>query len=168
MGLLWRTQVGFAHGNTKGAVVIEPVSGNGGRVRAASQVFHGGEIWGIGRDLLVDNDHGKFIPVWRLEEAMRYGLEGFVEFLRRLRVPPPYDVEFGVVGTKGYSLVIEQAYDNPYAIYENTYTDRLILQSTTPQAIDEALLMIFKSFFRMTGHPRPPHLFDFPSRRRGG
>jgi hypothetical protein len=164
MGLLWRTQAGLAHGNKRGAVVIEPVSGNGGRVRAATQVFHGGEIWGIGRDLLVDNDHGKFIPVWRLEEAMRYGLEGFVEFLGNLGLPPPYDVEFGVVGADGYSLVIEQAYDNPYAIYEDIYTDRLILQSVTPQAIDEALLMIFESFFRMTGHPRPPHLFDFPSK----
>jgi hypothetical protein len=93
--------------------VIEPVSGKGGRIRAASQVFHSGEIWGVGRDLLVDNDHGKFIPVWRLEEALRYGLEGFIEFLRCLGLSSPYDVEFGVVGTKGYSLVIEQTLDNP-------------------------------------------------------
>jgi hypothetical protein len=166
IGLLWRNQAGIAHGNTKGTVVIEPVSGNGGRVRAASQVFHSGEIWGIGRDLLVDNDHGRFTPVWRLEEAMRYGLEHFVGFLGHLGLEPPYDVEFGVVGTEGHSLVIEQAYDNPYAIYEDTYTDRLILNGATPEAIDEALLKIFESFFRMTGHPRPPHLFDFPPRRR--
>jgi hypothetical protein len=53
IGLLWRNQAGFARVNAKGAVVIEPVSGNGGRVRAASQVFHSGEIWGVGRDLLV-------------------------------------------------------------------------------------------------------------------
>jgi hypothetical protein len=167
MGLLWRTQAAVPHGNTKGAIVIEPESGKGRRVRAASQIFHSGEIWGIGRDLLVNNEHGKFIPVWRLEEAMRYGLQGFVEFLGHLKVPSPYDVEFGVVGTKGYSLIIEQAYDSPYAIYEDAYTDRLILRSATPQAIDEALLMIFESFFRMTGHPRPPHLFDFPSKQRG-
>ena len=56
----------------------------------------GGEIWGIGRDLLCDNDHGRFIPVWRLEEAMRYGLQGFVQFLDKLGLPPPYDVEFVV------------------------------------------------------------------------
>lgn len=168
LSLLWRTQAGIARANTKGTVVFEPLSGNGGRVRAASQVFHSGEIWGIGRDLLVDNDHGKFIPVWRLEEALRFGLESFVKFLGHLSLPPPYDVEFGVVGTKGYSLVIEQVYDNPYAIYQDAYTDRLILQSTTPQAIDAALLLIFESFFRMTGHPRPPHLFDFPPKQRGG
>jgi hypothetical protein len=167
MGLLWRTQAGLPHGNTRGAVVVEPLSGRGGRVRAASQVFHRGEIWGIGRDLLVDNDHGRFVPVWRLEEAMRYGVEGFVEFLGRLGLPPPYDVEFGVVGTKGYSLLIEQAHDNPYAIYEDTYTDSLILNSAAPTAIDEVLLNIYQSFFRMTGHPRPPRLFDFPSRHQG-
>src|SRR6185437_5573781 len=154
--------------NSKGAVLIEPVSGNGGRVRAASQVFHNGEIWGVGRDLLVDNDHGRFIPVWRLEQAMRYGLEGFVRFLGHLGFEAPYDVEFGVVGTKGYSLVIEQVHDNPYAIYDDTYTDKLILHSAAPEAIDEALLKIFESFFRMTGHRRPPQLFDFPTRLRGG
>lgn len=165
-GLLWRNQAGFAVGNTKGVVVVEPVSGSGGRVRAASQVFHSGEIWGVGRDLLVDNNHGRFIPVWRLEEAMRYGLEGFVAFLGLLGFEPPYDVEFGVVGAKGHSLVIEQTYDNPYAIYEDAYTDSLILHATTAEAIDETLLKIFESFFRMTGHPRPPHLFDFPTKRR--
>ena len=167
MGLLWRTQAGLPHGNAKGAIVIEPVSGNGGRVRAASQVFHSGEIWGIGRDLLCDNEHGQFISVWRLEEAMRYGLEGFVQFLEKLGLAPPYDVEFGVVGVKGFSLVIENNFDNPYAIYQDDFSDKLVLSSTTPQAIDEALLLIYESFFRMTGHTRPDHLFDFPARRRG-
>lgn len=165
-GLLWRTQAGFPVGNSKGAVVVEPVSGSGGRVRAASQVFHNGEIWGLGRDLLVDNDHGRFIPVWRLEEAMRYGLEGFVAFLGLLGFDPPYDIEFGVVGANGYSLVIEKNWDNPYAIYEDVYSDKLVLHAATVDAIDEALLKIFESFFRMTGHPRPPHLFDFPTKRR--
>jgi hypothetical protein len=166
VGTLWRSQAALAHGNAKGVVSIEPVSGSGGRVRAASQVFHSGEIWGVGRDLLVDNDHGRFISVWRLEEALRHGLEGFVDFLGLLGFDPPYDVEFGVVGTKGYSLVIEQAYDNPYEIYEDTFTDKLTLHSATPEAIDEALLAMFESFFRMTGHPRPRHLFDFPPKQR--
>ena len=164
--LLWRSQTGFPAGNSKGAVVVEPVSGSGGRVRAATQVFHNGEIWGIGRDLLGDNGHGRFIPVWRLEEAMRYGMEGFVAFLGLLGFGPPYDVEFGVVGAKGYSLVIETNMDNPYAIYEDTFSDRLVLHAATGEAIDEALLRVYESFFRMTGHPRPPHLFDFPTRLR--
>lgn len=167
MGLLWRTQAGMPHGNAKGAIVIEPVSGNGGRVRAASQVFHGGEIWGISRDLLCDNQHGRFIPVWRLEEAMRYGLQGFVQFLEKLGLAPLYDVEFGVVGVNGFSLVIDENFDNPYAIYQDVFSDMLILHSTTQQALDEALLLIYESFFRMTGHPRPAHLFDFPARRPG-
>jgi hypothetical protein len=165
-GLLWRSQAGFPVGNSKGAVVVEPVSGSEGRVRAASQAFHNGEVWGIGRDLLVDNDHGRFIPVWRLEEAMRYGLEGFVAFLSLLGFAPPYDIEFGVVGANGHSLVIEKNWDNPYAIYEDTYTDKLVLHAAATDAIDEALLKIFESFFRMTGHPRPPHLFDFPMKHR--
>jgi hypothetical protein len=75
-------------------------------------------------------------------------------------------VEFGVVGTKDYSLVIEQTYDNPYAIYRDTHTDKLIMHNAAPEAIDEALLYIFESFFRMTGYRRPPHLFDFPQKQR--
>ena len=32
---------------------------------------------------------------------MRDGLEGFVDILGQLKFEPPYDIEFGVVGTKG-------------------------------------------------------------------
>jgi hypothetical protein len=166
IGLLYRTQAGLPHGNTRGAVVIEPVSGSGGRMRAATQIFRSGEIWGVGRDLLVDNDHGKFIPVMRLEEALRSALEGYVKSLGRLGVEPPYDIEFGVTGTNGYSLVIETTLDNPYTIYDDSFTDHLVLQNASPQSIDDLLLRIYESFFRMTGHPRPPHLFDFPSQAR--
>ena len=59
------------------------------------------------------------------------------------------------MGTKSYSLVIEQTLDNPYVIYEDAYADKLVLHTASPEAIGEALLNIF------TGHPRPPHLFDF-------
>jgi hypothetical protein len=166
IGLLYRTQAGLSQGNPRGVIVIEPVSGTGGRVRAASQVFHNGEIWGVGRDLLVDNNYGRFIPVWRLEEAYRFALEGYVDFLGRVGIRPPYDVEFGAVGMQGYSLLIEQRNDNPYEIYQDRFSENLVLHRTAREAIDEALLRIYETFFRLTGHPRPPHLFDFPSRHQ--
>jgi hypothetical protein len=45
-------------------------------------------------------------------------------------------------------------------------TDKLTLHGATPEAIDEAVLAMFESFFRMTGHSRPRYLFDFPPKHR--
>ena len=42
----------------------------------------------------------------------------------------------------------------------------LVLQATTQEAKETAMLAIFEWSFRMIGHPRPRHLFDFPSKRR--
>ena len=52
------------------------MSGSGGRLRAATQVFHNGELWAIGRDLLVDNEYGKLVPVKLLEAAYWETLTG--------------------------------------------------------------------------------------------
>lgn len=58
------------------------MSGSGGRLRAATQVFHNGEIWSIGRDLLVDNEYGKLVPVKLLETAFREALTRHVDLMQ--------------------------------------------------------------------------------------
>lgn len=162
-GLLYRQQAGIAHHNSRGAILMEPVSGSGGRLRAATQVFHNGEIWGIGRDLLVDNQYGKLIPVRQLEGAMRDALARNVEFLQtRLQVPPPYKIEFGAAGVNGYSLVLDSTIDNPYEVRDDTFTDTFVLTDTSVKGTNAALLRIYEAFFRLTGYERPPNLFGFP------
>lgn len=162
-GLLYRQQAGITHHNSRGAILMEPVSGSGGRLRAATQLFHNGEIWGIGRDLLVDNEYGKLIPVRMLEGAMRETLARNVEFMQsRLQISPPYNVEFGAAGINGYSLVIDSTIDNPYEIRDDTFTDMFVMTDTSPAGIAAALLRIYEAFFRLTGYPRPANLFGFP------
>jgi len=167
-GLLYRQQAGIASYNTHGAILLEPASGAGGRLRAATQVFHNGELWAVGRDLLVDNEYGKLVPVRLLETAYREALARNADFMQsKLGIQAPYTVEFGAAGMLGYSLVIDRNVDNPYVIRDDTFSEAFILTETSRAAIDSALLRIYEAFFRRTGYPRPPNLFDFPRPARG-
>ena len=155
-GLLHRQQTGISSHNARGAILLEPVSGSGGRLRAATQVFHNGEIWGIGRDLLVDNEYGKLVPMTLLETAFREALTRHVDFMQtKLGIPPPYRVEFGAAGVSGYSLVIDTNIDNPYEIRDDVFSETFVLTGTSRAAINSALLRIYEAFFRLTGYPRP-------------
>lgn len=162
-GLLYRQQAGIPSYNKRGAILLEPASPAGGRLRAATQVFHNGEIWAIGRDLLVENEYGKLVPVKLLESVYREALIHNIEFMQeRLGVQPPYTVEFGAAGMTGHSLVIDTTIDNPYELRDDTFSESFILSEISHAAIDSALLRIFEAFFRRTGYPRPANLFGFP------
>ena len=146
---------------------MDPVSGSGGRLRAATQVFHTGELWAIGRDLLVDNEYGRLLPVKPLEAAYRETLSRIIDFMQaKLGIQPPYTVEFGWAGLEGYPLAV--TIDKPYEIRDDTFSETIVLSEASPEAIDAALLRIYEAFFRRTGYQRPPHLFDFPPKRRAG
>jgi hypothetical protein len=163
-GVLHRQQAGIAGYNARGAILLEPVTGSGGRLRAATQVFHNGELWAVGRDLLVDNEYGKLAPVRLLESAYRETLTRSVDFMQtKLRIQPPYTVEFGAAGAIGYSMTIDTNIDNPYEIRDDVFSETFVLTDTSRAAIDSALLRIYEAFFRRTGYPRPPNLFGFPS-----
>jgi hypothetical protein len=156
-GLLHRQQAGIPHYNSRGAILLEPASGSGGRLRAATQVFHNGELWAIGRDLLVDNEYGRILPVKPLEAAYRETLTRSVNFMQAiLGIQPPYTVEFGGAGLIGYSLAI--TIDNPYEIRDDAFSETIVLTEASPAAIDSALLRIYEAFFRLAGYPRPPNL----------
>jgi hypothetical protein len=158
IGLLYREQAGVPAYNANGAIVLEG-SPAGGALRAASQVFRNGEIWGIGRTLLVDNEYGRLIPMKLIEQAFRQALTRYVAFMARLNITPPYRLEFGAVGIAGYSLVVDSTIDNPYAIYDNEFSDEFILQDVSAAGINAAVVRISERFFRMSGYDRPAHLF---------
>ena len=162
-GLLFRQQAGIPYYNENGAILLEG-SPAGGPLRAASQAFHNGEIWGIGRSLLVENDHGRFIPAQLLETAFAEALPRFVDLLaNRLQIPPPYNVEFGACGIKGYALVVDTNIDSPYVIHDEAFSDSFVLRDASSAALRSALLRIYEKFFRVAGHQRPANLFGFPS-----
>jgi hypothetical protein len=90
-------------------------------------------------------------------------LHRFVDFLaNRLKIPPPFSIEFGASGIKGYALVIDSNLDNPYVIYDDTLSDSFVLQDASPAALRRALLRIYEKFFRLARHRRPANLFRFP------
>jgi len=143
------------------APIVFDGSPAGGALRAASQAFHNGEIWGIGRKLLVDNEYGRLIPMVLLERVFDQALTGYVEFLAGLNVRPPFRIDFGAVGTKGYSLAVDSNVDNPYKIYDDEFSDSFVLQDITSAGIDAAVLRISQRFFRASGYDRPE---EFPRR----
>lgn len=163
-GLLYRQQAGLPASNDRGAILLEPISGAGGNLRAATQVFRNGEVWAIGRELLVDNQYGKLIPVKLLETAYRESLTRIVDFMQnRLGIQPPYTVEFGAAGMQGHSLVIDTTIDNPYEVRDDVFSESFVLTDTSSAALNAALLRIYEAFFRRTGYPRPANLFGFPT-----
>jgi hypothetical protein len=150
-------------GNAKGAVVIElsaVAAAACERQRRSTTAARSGGRAGSPCRQRPRAIHSCLVP--RKGNALRIG--GVRGIPRSPWIRAPCDVEFGVVGAKGYSLVIEQTLDNPYVIYEDAYTDRLVLHSATKEAIDEALLKILQSFSRMIGLPRRPTSSTF---RRG-
>jgi hypothetical protein len=162
VGVLHRNQTGMPTHNRRGAIVIEPVGGNGGPLHAATQVFPNGQMWSFAR-MLVDNAYGKLIPVKLVEHAIGRALTLNVAFMHeRLGIAPPYDIEFGAVGIRGYKLAIDTNVDNPYDIYDDELVDTFVLSDVKPTSIDAALLRIFEAFFRAAGYERPPNLFGFP------
>jgi hypothetical protein len=165
LGMLHKSQGGIPDDNRYGAIKLEPVGGSGGRIRAATQVFPDGEIWSLGRDLLVDNEYAKkVIPMRLVESAIHEVLSRNIAFLReQLAVSPPYRIEFGAVGVHGYRLgIANDDYDQPYEIRDESFSSEFVMTSTTPEAIDAARLKIYEEFFRLTGYARPANLFGFP------
>ncbi len=160
MGQLYRQQTGLVHYNENGAILMEPVSGSGGRLRAATQVFHNGEIWSVGRELLVDNQYGRFIPVKPLRTALREALSRNLNFMeKQLGSSPPYTIEFGAVGMKEYLLAIDTTMDNPYRIRDDAFSETFILNDSSAASVDGAVTRMIAAFYRLSGYAAPPEAF---------
>jgi hypothetical protein len=160
MGQLYRQQTGLVHYNENGAILMEPVSGSGGRLRAATQVFHNGEVWCIGRDLLVDNQYGRFIPVKPLRTALREALSRNLNFMeKQLGSSPPYTIEFGAVGMKEHLLAIDTTIDNPYRIRDDAFGETFVLNDSSAASLDAAVVRMINAFYRLTGYTAPAEAF---------
>jgi hypothetical protein len=85
---MWRNPSGLFARNRYGAIVIEPNSAKGGPIKASTQLFGNGEIWGIAPWLLQfrDNNTDGFVPGKAFEDTYRQALERYVAF-RLSRLP---------------------------------------------------------------------------------
>lgn len=162
---LWRNPSGLFAANRYGAIVFEPVSHAGGPLKAATQLFPTGEIWGVAPWLLVSNAHGDFVPGQAFEQTFRDTLRRYVDFMsKNLRIGPPYTVIAGAVGLERRNLIVDNSGIDSYGpFYDDEFQVRLVLNDTSSTALDAALLRIFEVLYEASGYPRPKGLFGFPS-----
>ncbi len=155
-------QMGLHVANNYGVISIEPGSPNGGPIKASTQLFVNGEIWGIARGLLINNEYGSYIPGKAFEDTFRKSLYNYIDFVQNtLKISPPYTVELGVVGIQGYSIAITRL-ETLGPFYDNELSIRLILNDTSSKALDTVLLNFFEELFRVSGYPRPRKFLRLP------
>lgn len=160
---MWRNPSGLYKPNGYGAIVVEPESVNRPTITASTQVFPNGELWGFVRRLLTVGAEHRQIGGKAFEEIYRQTLRRYVDFMENLLgIQPPYTVEAGAVGIKGFSIVTDANGLETYGpFHDDTFKVRLLLNAAKQQALDAALLRIFEEFFGATGYPRPKGLFGF-------
>jgi hypothetical protein len=162
MFALWRKPSRIFRANRYGAAVLEPIGPLSG-VRALTEVFENGEVWGFAPWLLISNEHGRYVPAKAFEETYRLLLPKYVAFIRdQLGLSVPYTIEAGAVGLQELRLIIGNGPDDRYGpFYGNEFKVRRILNADDGEALNGLLLEIFKELFRHAGYHRPANLYGF-------
>jgi nucleoside phosphorylase len=163
---MWRNPSGLFTQNRYGSIVVEPRSHVGGDLKALTQVFPSGELWGIARWLLVRErpQFGTFIPAKALEDVYRDVLVRYINFLsRHLRVDPPVVIKAGAVGLTGFRLAVDNdQFFGPF--YDDALEETYELNDFSPESLNTVLLEYFEALYSASGHPRPKNLWNFPPR----
>jgi hypothetical protein len=162
---LWVKRDGLFGRNGYGAISYLP-EGVSPKLRASTQAFRNGEIWGFNSWLLWQrDDDGKIvIPSLSFERTYFESLRCYVAFAQVLGFEPPFQVEAGAIGLQDCFIAMppnfhEQRWgpmDEPSLHY------RRILNDVGELALSQYLLNFFNQFYDLTGFNRPPNLFGFP------
>ncbi len=167
LGAFWiRGFGGLTTLNEYGAIVYEPTTHNSefNEMRALTQVFQTGEIWGVNAHLL--RDRGDFpdallLPALVFEKTCFDTLHRYINFARdKLGLEPPFEFEGALQGVKGANLWFQ--YQNVGPIHQESITYRTVLKTTDDNAINAALLGFFQEVYDQTPYARPSDLFGFP------
>jgi nucleoside phosphorylase len=165
---LWRNPSGLFTQNQYGSIVVEPESVRGGALKALSQLFASGELWGLASWLLVRHrkDFGHFIPALALESVYRNVLARYINFVvRHLCVDPPVIVKAGAVGIQGFRLAVANDYMSD-VFHDSQLEETYELRDFSQDSLNAILLRFFESMHAATGTPRPQNLYDFPSKAK--
>jgi hypothetical protein len=153
-------------GNAFG-VVSSAVAGESGEILCAAQVMLNREIWAFNSTLLRPfHDERLLVRTLTVEQAFAYCLPRYLRFLNEvLDVQPPFEVEAGAHGIKGYKLGMP----NDYGFFERwkpVQLDHVVwsgrLSDREPASVDNVLLQIFEQFFDACFEKRPDNLYKFP------
>jgi hypothetical protein len=113
---------GIFHANKYGAVSYE-VSGTNLTPVALTQLHRNGEVWAVTREFWADEGDEAIVVMGNVERRVRECLANSIEIARaHLGIPPPYDVEVGIVGLKDMRLSRPVT---PDVMLLQQYTDRV-------------------------------------------
>jgi hypothetical protein len=136
-------------------MVFEPQNSRGGDVKALTQVFTSGELWGLAPWLLMDNEYGKYVPSMAVEDTYRKVLHSYCKFLtERLAINPPFHLIAGAVGVLNYDIVVS-VHDERYKIRENEFRVEATLNTCSADAIEAAVAVFMDELFAVAGYRRP-------------
>lgn len=168
LGAFWiRGFDGLCDLNQYGAIVYEPSTHNQpfNEIKALTQVFRTGEIWGVNSYLLRDRPEarmGLFLPALPFEKTCFDTLHRYVKFAHeKLGLEPPFEFEGALTGMKGLHFRFEhQEGWGPF--HQDHIAHKVILRSVDDNAISAALLEFFEAVYDETPFARPASLFGFP------
>jgi hypothetical protein len=170
--LLNRQPGGLNTQNDHGAIIYEPGSNpprGSGKLNASTQLFENGEIWSVSGTLIIQERGGRpasvKIPMLHsltFEQIYNDKLRALAAFAsKHLGVPPPWQIECGIVGIKGVFLhVPPDEFRGP--IRKSEIIHRMVVNDEKPASIDAFLLAFFERVHDATGYARPQRLHGFP------
>jgi hypothetical protein len=152
----WKNPSSLVSDNKYGVAVVEPErAGDGGPLIAVTQVFRSGELWGIARWLLIENQYGKLISAPLFESTAHATLRQYAEFLAsNLKIAPPYRLVAGGVGLKGYDVAVDVV-DQRWQVLDDDFVVEHDIADGSTAAIAGAVLALSTALFALTGYPRP-------------
>jgi hypothetical protein len=168
LGAFWlRAFGGLAALNEYGGIVYEPY-GHGqqfNEMKALTQVFRTGELWGVNSFLLRDRPEanaGLFLPALVFEKTCFDTLHRYVKFAHeQLGLQPPFEVVGAITGLKNAYLWFEH-YDGWGPFHQNAMACATTLRAVEETSVSAALLELFEAVYDETPFARPKHLFGFP------
>jgi nucleoside phosphorylase len=163
---MWRQPSGLFAQNNYGSIVVEPVAPTAFELKALSQLFPTGELWGFAPWLFVRDrtEYGPFIPAAALESVYRNMLFRYINFLStHIRIAAPVVIKAGVFGLKGFNLAVHSdgTFFGPF--YDNALEETFELADFSAESLNSVLLQFFEALFEASGYPRPTNLYNFPS-----
>lgn len=163
---MWRQPSGLFTQNQYGSIVVEPQAPTAFELKALSQLFPTGELWGFAPWLLVRNrtEYGPFIPAAALESLYRNMLFRYINFLStHIRIAAPVVIKAGAFGLKGFKLAVynDDAFFGPF--HDNALEETIELVDFSAESLNSVLLQFFEALFEASGYSRPTNLYNFPS-----
>lgn len=142
-------------------------------IRLSTQLFPNGELWSIATRIIVTTRGDRptwikvpFIHALTFEQRFYDALHGLLDkAASRLSLSTPWQIELGLVGTKGAHIAGMPENEQWGPIQKPEITQRTILNDHTPNAVNSILLSFFTQVYDATGYSRPVELHGFPTSR---